>query len=282
VQLVANHDRKVNSWEYLVQVVVVHVMALGVAPFYFSWDAYLFNVAAMVLFLYPLGMFYHMLLSHRAFRCPKWLEYLGSLLATLAWRGPFAGPVRYVAIHRVHHAYSDTDHDPHSPIHGIAHAMGAWFWRMPEGLYYRENYEQYAADVARDPVHRFMDRNVLLLQAVWALLCFAIGGVPYVLYGVFVKTLASMYVGNLVDWLNHAPHPGGYRNYETSDTSTNSKVMAFMHWGGAVSWHNNHHAKPKYFMVKKNWWEFDLHYLGLRVLQRMGLASDIRVLDETA
>jgi stearoyl-CoA desaturase (delta-9 desaturase) len=295
MQLVPGHERIVfNGWN-MAQVALVHVMALLVAPFFFTWRAWIFMDVAFIGSLYALGMFHHMLLTHRSFRCPKWLEYAGSLFATLTWRGPFAGPVRYVAIHRIHHAYSDTPRDPHSPRDGVWHAMMAWFWRMPEGLSKPELYERYCGDVAADPWHRFLDRNVNSLQLLWAIFCFAFGalgpavlvgepslenGFRFFVYGVFVKTIWCLYVGNAVDWLNHAPHPGGYRSYETSDTSTNSFMLAAIHWGGAVSWHNNHHANPAYFTVTRKWWEFDLHYLFLTALSKLGLVWDIRVLDE--
>ena len=62
--------------------------------------------------------------------------------------------------------------------------------------------------------------------------------------------------------------------------STNSFLMAGIHLGGAISWHNNHHAHQEYFTVKKNWWEFDIHHIFLRLLQRFGLVWDIKILDE--
>src|SRR6185295_3564121 len=167
MKLVSGHEViTFNGWN-MFQVVLVHVLAIFVAPFFFTWRALIFSDIALVVFVYSLGIFHHMLLSHRTFSCPKWLERLGSLFATLTWRGPFAGPVRYVAIHRVHHAYSDTALDPHSPRDGVWHSLMGWFWRVPEGLSRPELYEQYAGDVAADPWHRFFDRHVNELQLAW-------------------------------------------------------------------------------------------------------------------
>jgi fatty-acid desaturase len=232
-------------------------------------------------------------LTHQSFRARRWVECLGALFGTLTWRGPFAGPVRYIAMHRVHHHYADTDHDPHSPMHGIFRALLGWYWKMPYGFTERRIYESYAGAIARDPWHRFLDRNVDLLQLGWALFCFFAGavapmlissqpfdawnGLRFVVFGVFTKTLTIIYLGNAVDVINHGH---GYRNYETNDRSTNSALMAVVHLGGAISWHNNHHAQPSYFRVKRQWWEFDMHYLMLSFLERLRWVSEVSVLVE--
>jgi fatty-acid desaturase len=293
MKLMENHNETLFVLRNLLIVLVVHAVVLGAAPFLFTWDAMLFSIATLFAFGVPMGIFHHMMLTHKSFKSVRWVEYLGSLLGTLTWRGPFAGPVRYVAMHRVHHAYSDTEFDPHTPDKGIWHALLAWFWRMPRGFTQPEYYDHYAKDISRDPWHRFLDRNVDLLQLIWGLICFVGGGVGpmligasfdlenafrYVVFGVFVRTILTWYLINLVDVLNHGL---GYRNYETGDKSTNSRLMSAIHWGGAVSWHNNHHAHPRYFSVKKQWWEFDVYLQILRIGERLGLISDIKVLDES-
>lgn len=94
-----------------------------------------------------------------------------------------------------------------------------------------------------------------------------------------MKTILTFYLVNAVDVVNHTV---GYRAYETTDQSTNSFIMAILHGGGAISWHNNHHAHMGYFTVKKNWWEFDLHHQLLRLLGLFGLVTDIKIHDEVA
>lgn len=295
MKLIEGHNRTVFSTKNWVQVVAVHGFALLVAPTLFTWKAFGFAFGMTMLFGYSLGIFHHMLLTHRSFKAAPWVESLGSLFGTLTWRGPFAGPVQYVAMHRVHHAYSDTELDPHTPTKGIFHALLGWFWRMPYGFTRPELYEVHAPDTASDPWHRFLDRNVNLVQLAWGALCFLGGGlVPvllgaasfdlenaarYMVFGVFVKTLLGFYLMNAVDVINHT---SGYRAYETTDQSTNSFLMAAVHLGGAVSWHNNHHAHMGYFTVRRNWWEFDMHHQLLRLLGLFGLVKDIKVLDEVA
>lgn len=292
MKLIEGHNRTVFHWSNFLQVALTHVVVIALAPWLFTWDALAFAFGAIVVFGYAMGIFHHMLLTHRSFACRPWLEKLGALMGTLTWRGPFAGPVRYVAMHRVHHAYSDTESDPHTPTKGIWHAWLAWFWNIPYGFAAPAQYDTYARDLLKQPFHVFLDRNVHLLQLSWAAVCFVLGsttpwalggqfdavnGARYMIYGVFVKSLLGWYLINAVDVINHTI---GYRSYETDEGSTNSFLMLLLHGGGAVSWHNNHHAHMGYFMVRKNWWEFDLHYWFLRGLQVFGLVGNIKVRDD--
>ena len=61
-----------------------------------------------------ISMGYHRFLSHRAFKCPKWFEYLMVFLGQIMMVG---SAILWVATHREHHAYTDTEKDPHSPSH---------------------------------------------------------------------------------------------------------------------------------------------------------------------
>ena len=293
MQFVADHNRTVFVKSNLVQVIVIHAVTLAVAPFYFTPLAMGFALFTMFLFGYSMGIFHHMLLTHRSFKCKKWIENTGAFLGTLTWRGPFAGPTQYVAMHRVHHAFADTELDPHTPTKGIFFALMSWFWNMPLGFTKAEYYNQYATDMASDPFHTFLDRNVHWIQLGWAVCCFAggmfipvmfggaadtVNGLRYVIYGVFVRAFFSLYLINAVDVINHTV---GYRGYETKDNSTNSILMSVIHLGGAISWHNNHHAHQHYFNVKKKWWEFDAHHVFLQGLEKLGLVWEIQILDES-
>ena len=140
MQLVEGHGKREFVLRYFIQVLVIHLMALCVGPWLFTWNAFLFAFGSALAFGYSLGIFHHMLLTHRSFECASFIEKLGSLLGTLTWRGPMAAPVRYVAMHKIHHAYADKEYDPHSPHHGIWHSLLTWFWNMPHGFIDWENY----------------------------------------------------------------------------------------------------------------------------------------------
>ncbi len=271
---------------YLIWAIALHFIGLvGGYVLYQPWAFTLaFGLAALT--AYSMGIFHHMYLSHSSFQAQSWLENLGIALGTLTWRGPMAAPLRYVAMHRIHHRYSDKQEDPHSPSLGIAHALLAWNWNHSEVFQNPDQYRKLVPKKYRQNYFiRFCDDNVNLLQLAYGLSLFAVGnfaggpkiGLTLVVYGVFVKTLIVVYSANLVDVINHTL---GYRNYKTGDHSTNSFIMAALHLGGAISWHNNHHARAKYFSVKKKWWEFDVHYQILRILALFGAVTNIKTINE--
>lgn len=295
MQISNQEATRVKVPQFFWQMLAIHLVVVAAAPLYFTWTRFAVSFALAMWFGHALGIFHHMLLTHRSFKIAKPLEYIGALLGTLSWRGPMAAPVRYVAMHRVHHMYSDQEQDPHSPIHGIWHSLLGWFWWFPQAFVQPSGYEKFAPDVAKDRFLRFLDRNVNLLQMVFAALVFATAGfapgalkgevnfdpenaTAFLIYGVFVKSFLVIYLSNAVDVINHTV---GYRNYDTKDTSTNSALMGIIHLGGAVSWHNNHHAHPAYFKVKANWWEIDVHHRALKFLEYLVLASDIKEFNES-
>jgi fatty-acid desaturase len=291
MKLVENHNQTVFIGKNLAAMIAAHAVTFLVAPFYFTWTAFAFAFGFTLLFAYSMGIFHHMMFTHRSFECKTWIQNLGALFGTLTWRGPFAGPVQYVAGHKIHHQYSDTELDPHTPTKGIYHALIGWFWRVPYGLSKHEIYKGYAPKMLDNPWFVWLDRHVHWTQLGWGVVCFLGGGFlgrgedsfeltnafRFLIYGVFVKTVLVVYLTNAVDVINHTV---GYRSYETPDQSTNSFIMAFIHLGGAISWHNNHHAHQSYFTVRKKWWELDAHYAFLKFLELFGLAWNIKALDE--
>ena len=115
--------KKNINWITTGFMIVFHVGAIA-ALFMFSWKALfvglLFYWIAGSL---GIGMGYHRLLTHRGYKCPKWLEYFLTVCATLSLEG---GPIFWVATHRVHHQLTDKPGDPHSPRDGGFWAHMGW------------------------------------------------------------------------------------------------------------------------------------------------------------
>jgi hypothetical protein len=96
------------------------------------------------------------------------------------------------------------------------------------------------------------------------------GGVPYLLWGVFVRTVFGLHSTWLV---NSATHMWGTQRFITGDDSTNSFWVAILTFG--EGWHNNHHAFPQVARHGLTWYEIDFNWYGIRSLQALGLAWDI-------
>ncbi len=74
-----------------------------------------------------------------------------------------------------------------------------------------------------------------------------------------------------VTWLvNSASHMWGYKNYEIDDNSRNLWWVGLLAYG--EGWHNNHHAFPSSARHGHRWWEIDVTYMEIRLLERLGLA----------
>ena len=90
------------------------------------------------------------------------------------------------------------------------------------------------------------------------------------MWGVFVRTVAVWHI----TWsVNSLAHLWGYRNYETDDDSRNNWFVAVLTSG--EGWHNNHHATPRVAQYGHRWWEFDLIFGFVRLLEKLGLARNV-------
>jgi stearoyl-CoA desaturase (delta-9 desaturase) len=106
---------------------------------------------------------------------------------------------------------------------------------------------------------------------VLGVILFAIGGLPFLMWGIFVRTVVGLHATWLV---NSATHSWGKRRFATRDLSTNSWWVALLTFG--EGWHNNHHAHPTAAQHGFTWYEIDMNWYGIWALKRLGLAWDIK------
>jgi len=212
---------------------------------------------------------FHRLLAHRSFKVPKWLEYVLTICGTLALQG--AAP-KWVATHRVHHAYSDRPSDPHSPTRGFWWAHVGWLFAYDELTDKPESYTRFVQDLERDRGHQLIAKTVGWQVLLLALLLYAWGGWPFIVWGIFVRT-TFVYHGT---WLvNSAAHLWGYQAFDTNEGSRNNWWVAIVSYG--EGWHNNHHAYLRSAAHGLRWWEVDLTYVSIRLLSLVKLACNIQL-----
>jgi fatty-acid desaturase len=254
-----------------VALLALHVGALAAfLPHTFAWSAVAVAAALYVLTgALGISLAYHRILTHRSLRCPRWLEYAFATLGGLSLQG---GPITWVATHRVHHAHTDREGDPHNAYRGLRWTHMEWLYRHNEARPTEAEQHRLAPDLMKDGFYVFLERTNLLWQVVLAILLFAIGGLPWVVWGIFVRVVASYHVTWLV---NSAAHYSGYQTFRTGDKSTNNWWVALLTWG--EGWHNNHHAFPFSARHGLRWFEFDLTWLTIRLLQVFKLARDVRL-----
>jgi stearoyl-CoA desaturase (Delta-9 desaturase) len=253
-------------------------LAIHGATVWAFWRGPTVKLVALAVALYLVRMFaitgaYHRYFSHRSFKTSRGFQFLLALLGTTATQ---KGPLWWASAHRLHHKYSDTERDLHSPKQ-----RGFWYSHMGwwlSGAHEEARYE-HIQDFAKYPELRFLDRwhwiGVFGLMAATG----AFGFDAY-LWGYVVSTC---FLAHGTFTINSLAHVFGSRRYETSDTSRNNGLLALITLG--EGWHNNHHHYQSSARQGFYWWELDITYYTLKALSWVGLVWDIReppqrVLDE--
>ncbi|HTZ96556.1 MAG TPA: fatty acid desaturase [Terriglobales bacterium] len=256
------------NWITTIFMVAFHLGAIA-ALFFFTWKA-LF-VACFLWWIsgsLGIGMGYHRLLTHRGYRVPKWLEYFLTLCATTALEG---GPIFWVATHRIHHQFSDQDGDPHSPVDGKWWAHMGWILTGKSMHHDTTTLARYVPDLAKDKFHVWITKYHYVPMIVLGLALLAVGGLPFLMWGIFLRTTLGLHATWMV---NSVTHTWGSRRFATRDLSTNNWVVGSLFtWG--EGWHNNHHAHPVSARHGLAWYEFDMNWYGIWLLQKLGLARHV-------
>ena len=236
----------------------------------FSWRA-----LAVALFLFwmctglGISMGYHRLHTHRSYRMPLALEYFLAVCGALTLEG---GPIFWVATHRLHHQKSDQPGDPHSPHDGGWWAHMGWLMVGEDKHSNTLLLSKYAPDLMKDRFYVWLNNYHWVPMIALGGLLSAIGGIPFVLWGICLRVVVGLHCTWLV---NSATHMWGSRRFETRDDSRNNWLIALITSG--EGWHNNHHAHPTSARHGLAWYEFDLSWIQIRILQFLGIAKSVRI-----
>jgi fatty-acid desaturase len=256
------------NWISVSAFTVFHIGAVA-ALFFFNWPAFFTALALYWVSLsFGIGMGYHRLLTHRSYKPPKWVEYILATCGALALEG---GPIFWVATHRVHHQFSDKHGDPHTP------RDGKWWshivWMLVGNASHCDLAEcgRYAPDLVKDPFHVRLSKYHYVPLIILGILLTAIGGLPFLLWGVFFRVTVGLHATWLV---NSATHLWGRRRFPTRDGSRNNWWVALVTFG--EGWHNNHHAHPTSARHGLAWYELDITWMTIRLLQAVGLAKSVQ------
>jgi len=269
------HPENVNkrgsiNWTTAITMVIFHAGAVA-ALFMLTWQAVAVSVVLAWLAGSPgIGMGFHRLLTHRGFKTPKFMEYLMTILGTLTLEG---GQIDWVVTHRIHHAHTDAPGDPHTPRDGGWWSHMGWILRGTAQQHPEEVMMRYAPDLMKDPVHVLINKVYWIPQVVLGAGLLAFGGWSMLFCGIFLRVVIGLHATWFV---NSATHMWGTRRFDSADDSRNSWWVALLTWG--EGWHNNHHAHPRAARHGLTWYEIDVNWYGIRALQLVGLAKDIKLI----
>jgi stearoyl-CoA desaturase (Delta-9 desaturase) len=200
------------------------------------------------------GLDFHPVLSHFM---RFWL-WLTTGMVTKQW----------VAIHRKHHRFIDTDGDPHSPkLIGIKNIVFRGVYYYYQAAKDARMVVEYGAGTPNDWVerkiytkHHFL--GVSLMLAINVLLFGWIGILIWLLQIVWIPFWAAGVINGLGHWW-------GYSNSDTKDSSRN--IFPFGIWIGGEELHNNHHAEPANPRLSRKWWEIDIGWIWINIFKQLRL-----------
>lgn len=222
----------------------------------FSWGMLgLTTIMYFLIFGFGVSLTFHRGITHRALDMHPAVELLGKFFASVGGTG---SPISWVLVHRAHHKYSDTDKDPHSAKDVLKYLVGKYPQVSTRGM----------RQLAKSKFNKFMHKHYYLIIFAYATL-WATLGVDYFFYGFVYPMVLNMIAGHLVNWYTHSNYPFNYRLHNTKDTSQNNIVIGLFTWG--EGFHNTHHKYPGRASFGIEFWEIDITYAFIKILEKLKL-----------
>jgi stearoyl-CoA desaturase (delta-9 desaturase) len=249
----------------LAPLIGVHLALVAILFVPITWvGAILFVVMTRITGL-GITIGFHRYLSHHSFRTSRWFQFA---LAAAGCTALQKGPLWWVIHHRQHHKHSDAEGDVHSPVRD-----GFWYghcgWLFANDLMQPDHAS--VRDLTRFRELVWLDRFWMLPGLLAAAACYLIGGWAGLVYGYCLSTVVIFQITFAV---NSVGHLWGPQRFATGEGSRNNWVLGVIAMGDG--WHNNHHRAPTSARHGFAWYEFDMAYLMIRMLNQMGIVWGVR------
>ncbi|MFZ5438680.1 MAG: acyl-CoA desaturase [Myxococcota bacterium] len=263
-----NPDPKLDriAWRASVPFFLMHALVGLAFVTGFKWEWALLALVSYYVRMFGVTAGYHRYFGHRAYKTNRVFQFF---LAFLAQTSVQKGALWWAAHHRHHHRFSDQPEDIHSPVR-----RGFWWSHVGWILARRYDATNYDAikDFSRFPELVWLNEFWLVPPAIAAGALYAIGGLPWLVWGMIIPTV-FLWHGTFT--INSLTHVFGKRRYLTTDTSRNNFLLALITCG--EGWHNNHHYHQNTANQGWFWWEIDPTFYVLKVLSWFGVVSDLRL-----
>jgi stearoyl-CoA desaturase (Delta-9 desaturase) len=209
---------------------------------------------------------YHRYFSHRSFKTSRAFQFVLALVGCITCH---KGVLWWAGVHRLHHRAADQEEDVHSPVR-----RGFWWGHARWVLCSR--YDETRLDVVRDlaqyPELRWLNRYHLIPNVLLGAFLVWYGGFSLLVWGFFVSATLAYHA---IFCINSVTHLYGSRRYKTNDASRNNVVLGVLAFG--EGWHNNHHYHQNTANLGWFWWEVDVGYYSLKLLEWLGVVWDLRL-----
>ena len=265
------------SYEYKLKLILLanHILAV-IGLVYAGWQWLGLSLIGWIMFGKVGGeIALHRYFAHKSFETSYWKS---RILIVLSMFNCFGSPIAWCGIHRKHHAKVETIDDPHSPaIYGINTVLfrGADLYAEEKGK--KETIEKYSQNCPNDWIEQkiYSGRSNLGILILFILNIFLFGVVGIIIWAIQMMWTPIFAAGGI----NGAGHYYGYRNFDTSDDSTNIMPLAFIIGGEEL--HNNHHAFPTAAKFSYKPWEFDIGWFYIKIFSALNLIKIKRLAPKT-
>ena len=209
-------------------------------------------------------VYLHRTVTHKAVRMGPYVSWIFRLLI---WLSTGISPREWAAVHRRHHAFTDVEGDPHSPL-----LLGLWRVELTNAYLYRkvvsdkETVARYAKDLPADRWDAWLFDHDILGLSIGTSFLFLLFGWRLGLVAAAVHAVSYLALNGSV---NSFCHWSGKQSY--SNTATNRQSIAFLTAGEGL--HNNHHAAPTSARLSHRRGEIDIGWWVISVLRRLGWAE---------
>merc|ERR1712087_160494 len=185
------------------------------------------------------------------------------------------GPLEWVSDHRYHHLHTETPLDPHSSYEGFYWSHIGW---MLDAEVYNQRCSdrRNVADLEKQPFYRHLQKQYIWHVVAHFGMVFAVGGLPLLCW----RALGVALLYHVTWFVNSAAHLWGKQEYATGDQSRNNWWVGFLAFG--EGWHNNHHAFEYSARHGLGKGQFDITWILISLLKRVGLISAVKLPIEAA
>jgi stearoyl-CoA desaturase (delta-9 desaturase) len=238
----------------------------------FSWGLVALWAASHFLRAIGLTLAFHRYFAHRAFQMNRATRFFWTFVGTAAMQ---KGPIWWAGHHVNHHRFADREGDPHSPsVSGLYYAHIGWFLNDTRHEKLEKN-NPVLRDFSTVPEIAWLDTYFFVPPLLLAVAMFVGGGFPWLVWGFCAPTVTLAHATFAINTVNHM---FGSRRFNTIDESRNNALTAI--FAAGEGWHNNHHRYQRAARNGFYWWEFDPTWYVIRLMQVVGLVTDVQPVPE--
>ncbi len=209
---------------------------------------------------------FHRMLTHKAFETSRPVKAFWMIMGCLALEGD---PTTWASTHIQHHAHSDEEDDPHSPLEGLWHSHVGWLFA------FKNNANIYGTWLKKDPTVIWVSKTWWIWAALGIIVPTLIAGWSGLIWGGLVR----IFLTHHITWsVNSICHTFGTRDYQTRDASRNNFFVGLFAFG--EGWHNNHHAFPRSAFHGLRWWQIDVSGYLIAAMEKLGLVWNVQRVKE--